>query len=100
MTIRKLLLGTIAATLLAATPAVAFYTECSITKETALATRPNGPTEPRYMIVNKGDKVAFRQSYRGWWFVLHWDGVQGGQVDYGWIPLSVLINCQPKEGTP
>jgi len=37
---------------------MASYTECSVTKEMELATRPNGPTEPRYAIINKGDKVA------------------------------------------
>jgi hypothetical protein len=29
-----------------ATPAMAFYTECIITRDMALASRPNGPSEP------------------------------------------------------
>jgi hypothetical protein len=80
-----------------ATPAMAFYTECTVSKDTELATRPNGPTEPRYAPVNKGDKVAFRGSYHDWWFVMH--AKEGGE-DYGWLPRNVLTNCQKQEGTP
>jgi len=71
------------------TPAAAFYTECT---DTDLAIRPGGPTEPRYM---KGDKVAYRGEYQGWWFVLH-----GDTPDYGWLPRSILSNCHRMEGTP
>jgi hypothetical protein len=73
-----------------------------VTKDIKLAIRPNGPTEPRYAQINQGDKVAFRNRYQDWLFVLHYghDGdVQTG-VDYGWIPENVLTNCQEQEGTP
>ena len=83
----------------AASPATAFYTECAVTKDTVLANRPGGLTEPRYQSVSKGDKVAFRDSYQNWWFVMHaTDG--GAIVDYGWLPKNVLTNCGKQEGTP
>ena len=82
---------------LAAAPAVAIYTECTVTKDMDLATRPNGPSEPRYIRIAKGDKVAFRQSYQDWWFVMH---AKGPMIDYGWIPKNVLSNCEEQEGTP
>jgi hypothetical protein len=59
---------------------MAFYTECTVTKDTVLSIRPGGPTEPRYTSVDKGDKVAFRNSYQDWWFVMH---AKDGIVDYG-----------------
>jgi hypothetical protein len=82
--------------------AAAFYTECTVAKDMQLATRPDGPSEPRYMPVNKGDKVAFRASYENWWFVLNYgpDGRDGDRADYGWLPKNVLIECQGREGTP
>ena len=80
-----------------ATPAMAFYTECTVVKDLTLSIRPGGPTEPRYMPVNKGDKVAFRSSYQGWWFVMH---ASDSTVDYGWLPQNVLIDCHKMEGTP
>lgn len=101
MPIRKILLAIAAASLLAISPAMAFYTECVVTKDTSLSIRPSGPTEPRYQPVNKGDKVAFRASYQGWWFVMH--AIQADDswiTDYGWLPQSVLTNCKPQDGTP
>jgi hypothetical protein len=81
---------------------MAFYTECAVTKEMELATRPGGPTEPRYRIINKGDKVAFRNNYQNWWFVMHavHNDDDSWTVNYGWVPQSVLTNCQEREGTP
>jgi hypothetical protein len=73
----------------------------TVTKETHLLSRLDGQIEPRYMIVNKGDKVAGRQSYQGWWFVMH--AVQNGDrwdVDCGWLPRNILTDCHEKEGTP
>ena len=93
----KRLLFTTVTVLALTAQAWAFYTECSVTKETTLSIRPNGPTEPRYMPVKKGDKVAYRNSYRDWWFVMHADG---DKTDYGWLPQNVLANCQKMEGTP
>jgi hypothetical protein len=72
-----------------------------------LAIRPDGPTEPRYEIIRKGDKVAFRNKYKNWWFVLHTsvdpdncNVNKGCTIEYGWIPQSVLTDCQNQEGTP
>jgi len=81
------------------TPAAAFYTECTVTKDTELAIRPDGPSEPRYyMPVSKGDKVAYRNQYQNWWFVLHYSG--GDTTDYGWLPRAILKNCHAVDGTP
>jgi hypothetical protein len=94
---KKLLFTTAIAIVALATPAMAFYTECTVTRDINLATRPNGPSEPRYMPIDKGDKVAYRGSYQGWWFVMH---AKDGTVDYGWVPQNVLSNCTRQEGTP
>jgi hypothetical protein len=94
----KTLPFTIAIAIIAlATPAMAFYTECTVKRDMALASRPNGPSEPRYMGIDKGDKVAYRQSYQGWWFVMH---AKNDAVDYGWVRQKVLSNCKAQEGTP
>jgi hypothetical protein len=87
----------ILALLLTSTPALAFYTECSATKDMGLATRPDGPTEPRYQRIEKGDKLAFRNSYKDWWFVLPY---KGDTTEYGWVPRNALTDCQRQEGTP
>jgi hypothetical protein len=89
----------VCAAVLITTPAMALYTECTVPKDMELATRPNGPTEPRYRLIHKGDKVAFRNSYKHWWFVMH-DADDNGTVDYGWIPHNVLTDCQKRDGTP
>jgi hypothetical protein len=78
---------------------MAFYTECTVTNDTELAIRPGGHSEPRYAPIEKGDKVAFRNSYQNCWFVLHYVGNEGGH-DYGWVPQSVLTDCQKMDGTP
>jgi len=100
-----LLLAAASIVALTTTPAMAFYTECTVTKDTELATRPNGPTEPRYKAVNKGDKLAFRGKYQNWWFVMHASYCDGGNnegctVDYGWLPENILTACHKMEGTP
>jgi hypothetical protein len=81
----------------APSPALAFYTECTVARDADLSIRPDGPTEPRYSPVSKGDKVAYRARYEGWWFVLHYNR---DQPDYGWLPHNILINCQKRDGTP
>jgi hypothetical protein len=82
-------------------PATAFYTECTAAQDTTLAIRPDGPSEPRFMPVNKGDKVAFRANHKNWWFVLHyWKDGEASGADYGWLPRAILVNCQRQEGTP
>jgi hypothetical protein len=83
------------------TTANAFYTECTVTKETPLANRPNGSSDPRFSVVRKGDKVAFRDRYEDWWFVLHHiNGDENSTGEYGWIHKSVLTDCQKRDGTP
>ena len=49
------------------------------------------------MPVNKGDKVAVRDEYQDWWFVMH---SSDGSTDYGWLPKKVLTRCKQMEGTP
>ena len=78
-------------------PASAFYTECTVSKDIELANRPDGQTEPRYMPVNKGDKVGVHDEYQDWWFVMH---SSDGSTDYGWLPKKVLTRCKQMEGTP
>jgi hypothetical protein len=95
MTIRKLLFGTIAALMLATSPAMAYYTECSAKKDIELSIRPDGPSDPRWPSLKQGDKVGFRNSYRGWWFI-----VASDSGTYGWIRRSDLTDCKPHEGTP
>ena len=93
-----LMVGAIAAVINAiTTSASASYTECTVTKDTQLAIRPGGPSEPRYAPVNKGDKVAYRNQYQAWWFVLHYSD---NNADYGWLPRAILGNCHGREGTP
>ena len=93
---RKLLLAT-AAVVAFATASHASYTECIVQKDTDLVTRPGGPPEPRWSPLEKGEKVAIRDTYRDWVFVVHFVDDRG---DYGWLPRNTLINCQAKEGTP
>lgn len=47
--------------------------------------------------VDKGDKVAFRDKYQEWWFVMH---SKDGITDYGWLPENVLTRCKKMDGTP
>jgi hypothetical protein len=78
-------------------PASASYTECRVAKDTELANRPGGQIEPRYLPVNKGDKIAFRDKYQDWWFVMH---AIEERTDYGWLPENVLTRCKKMDGTP
>ena len=94
---KKTFLAGIAVLAIASTTASAFYTECTVTKEMHLANRPNGSSDPRFGIINKGDKVAFRDKHKDWWFVIHYNG---NTPEYGWVPRNVLTNCQVQEGTP
>ena len=89
----------IAAALVALVPTSsrAFYTECSVQKDIELANRPGGQTEPRWVPLEKGNKVAIRDTYQDWVFVLHWTG---DSSEYGWLPRNALASCRPKEGTP
>ncbi|WP_316194491.1 hypothetical protein [Bradyrhizobium sp. SZCCHNRI3052] len=89
----KMMLLLAAAAALTASPASAFYTECTAIKEIELLNRPDGRTDPRFEPVAKGDKVAFRDEYQGWWFVIH-DGT------YGWVQKSDLTKCKKMDGTP
>ncbi|NOJ39072.1 hypothetical protein [Bradyrhizobium australiense] len=95
---KKLLL---AAAALIALPVAshAAYTECTVPKETELANRPGGQTEPRWLPIEKGQKVAIRDTYRDWVFVVHF-GKDSGESVYGWVQRSDLANCRAREGTP
>jgi hypothetical protein len=101
---RKLLLAAAAGLAFPAT-ANASFTECATLKETALATRPGGPTEPRWSPVEKGNAVAIRDTYRDWVFVVHY--IPSGEGDektvttqYGWLPRKTLNRCKQMDGTP
>lgn len=86
---------------LTAVPALAHasYTECTVPKETELANRPGGQTDPRWLPIEKGQKVAIRDTYRDWVFVVHFDKDSGGSA-YGWVQRNDLANCRAKDGTP
>lgn len=87
-----------AAIMMASTaPLQAFYTECTVQKDTAAANRPSGNTEPRWPLFENGQKVAIRDIYRDWVFVTR---VDNDRYEYGWIPRDVLRNCQRRDGTP
>jgi len=78
-------------------PTLASYTECVALKETELVNRPRGRTDPRWPPLDKGNKVAIRDTYRDWAFVVHF---VDDRDEYGWVPRSALTNCKTREGTP
>jgi hypothetical protein len=80
-----------------ATPAMAVFTECSVTRDVELANRPEGRSDPRFPIVEAGGKVAIRDRFGGWRFVVYY---RGDETTYGWLPQTVLTNCRSREGTP
>lgn len=95
----------IVAALVMPVPSQAAFTECTTLKEIALATRPGGGTEPRWLPVEKGNAVAIRDIYRDWVFVVHY--IQSGEGDdktvttqYGWLPRKVINGCKQQDGTP
>jgi hypothetical protein len=47
--------------------------------------------------LEKGGKIAIRDSFRDWTFVVHFDK---GQSVYGWMQRNDLVSYQSKEGTP
>jgi hypothetical protein len=61
--VAKLAVAATALAAMTATPVMASYTECAVTKETRLAIRPNGPDEPRWLPVPKGGRVAYRNRF-------------------------------------
>ena len=93
---KKLLLAT-AAVVASSAPSYASYTECTVRKDTDLVNRPGGLTEPRWSPLEKGGKVAIRDTYRDWVFVVHFVDDRG---EYGWVPRNALVTCQAKDGTP
>jgi hypothetical protein len=93
---KKLLLAT-AAVVAFTTPSYAFYTECTVQKDTDRVNRPGGGTEPRWASLEKGEKVAIRDTYRDWVFVTYF---VDDRYEYGWVPRNSLGNCQAKDGTP
>lgn len=94
---KKLLLAA-AALVTFATPLHAFYTECTVTKDIETMDRPHGITMGRWSPLKKGGKVAVRDTYQDWVFVLHFS--DDGHEEYGWVPRNVLDNCKSQEGTP
>jgi hypothetical protein len=80
-----------------ATPAHAFYTECTVQADTQPVNRPGGNTEPRWSPLEKGDKVAIRDTYQDWVFVYRY---QDESAHYYWVRRNVLRNCREQEGTP
>ncbi|MCP1762373.1 hypothetical protein [Bradyrhizobium japonicum] len=91
----------LAAAAMFAFPAIshASYTECTMPKETELANRPGGQTEPRWLPIEKDQKVAIRDTFRDWVFVVHFDKDSGESV-YGWVQRNDLASCRAKDGTP
>jgi hypothetical protein len=95
---KKQLLLAAAALVSFATPSHAFYTECTVKKDIEAMDRPHGITMGRWSPLKKGEKVAVRDTYQDWVFVLHFP--DGGQGEYGWVPRNILDNCKSQEGTP
>jgi hypothetical protein len=93
----KRLLLAAAAVAAFATPSYASYTECAVQKDTDMVNRPGGSTDPRWSPLEKGNKVAIRDTYRDWVFVVHF---VDDRSEYGWVPRDALVKCQPREGTP
>jgi hypothetical protein len=81
-----------------ASPAFAFFTECTATKNIEMLDRPQGMTMGRWLPIEKGQKVAVRDTYQDWYFVLHY--TNGDRGEYGWVQRATLTNCQKQDGTP
>jgi hypothetical protein len=99
----KLLIAILLATAALSSPTHAIYTECTLQNDIDAATRPNGFTVPRWKMLEKGEKVAIRETHQNWVFVHRW--IQGGRgggghAEYGWVPRNTLLNYQAREGTP
>jgi hypothetical protein len=54
--------------------ALAFFTECTATKNKEIVDRPQGMTMGRWSPIEKGQKVSVRDTYQDWYFVLHYTG--------------------------
>lgn len=85
-----------------ATPSHAFFTACTVIKDTAGVSRPGGKVSmPRWAPLGKGSKIVVMDTYRGtyqdWAFVLH--RVQDHE-EYKWVPRDTLSSCHKEEGTP
>jgi hypothetical protein len=66
-------------------------------KEIEAVSRPGGQTQPRWRPLEKREKVAIRDVYQDWVFVLHF---VDEHEEYGWVPRAALMRCQAKDGTP
>jgi hypothetical protein len=88
--------------------AYASYTGCVVQKDTQAVTRPGGDVhEPRWSMLEKGEAVAIRDTYKDWVFVLHHASDKEGSdsdsipsSEWGWIPHNVLGSCDTFDGTP
>jgi hypothetical protein len=95
---RAIILAAAIAGISSITPAYAFFTECTATKDVEMVDRPQGGTIGRWSPIKKGEKVAIRDTYQDWSFVLHF--VYGNKEQYGWVQNATLANCRRQEGTP
>jgi hypothetical protein len=59
--------------------------------------RPGGSTVGRWTPLERDAKVAIRDTYQDWVFVLHW---VDDQQQYGWVLRNALDKCRVQEGTP
>lgn len=81
-----------------ATPSYAFYTQCTVIKDTDGVTRPRGTISmPRWSPLERGSKVAVMDTYRDWDFVLHF--IEDHE-EYKWVKGSILTDCHAEDGTP
>jgi hypothetical protein len=78
-------------------PAHAFYTECTVRKTVDAVNRPGGSADPRWLPLERGAKVAIRDTYQDWIFVTY---VGEAHYEYRWLPRSAVDHCASQEGTP
>jgi hypothetical protein len=87
----------LAATIIITTPAQASFTECTVKKGIDILNRPDGHLEGRFTPLEKGEKVAIRDTYQDWVFVLHF---VTDHNEYGWIKRNSVDSCKAMDGTP
>jgi hypothetical protein len=62
-----------------------------------LRNRPNGNPDPRMGSLDRNDRVAIRDSMKGWYFIFR---TTKGDNLTGWVQKKDLYNCTPMERTP
>jgi hypothetical protein len=78
-------------------PAHAFFTECTAVKNVQALDRPQGIVIGRFAEIKTGEKLAVRDTYQDWAFVLRYDL---GREQYGWVRQTTLDMCTKRDGTP